>query len=92
MGQLRVYEKSNEITAIPDLLKSLFIEDCLVSVDAMGCQHSIADAIVDKQCDYLLAVKGNQGGLQENVLDSFRFALAMHQLPFLFYPLKRYVC
>ncbi|MDN3584433.1 ISAs1 family transposase [Mucilaginibacter flavus] len=73
LGQLRVYEKSNEITAIPDLLKSLFIKDCLVSIDAMGCQHAIADAIVDKESDYLLAVKGNQGELQENVLDSFRF-------------------
>jgi predicted transposase YbfD/YdcC len=73
LGQLRVDEKSNEITAIPDLLKSLFLKDCLVSVDAMGCQHTIADAIIDKGCDYLLAVKGNQGELQENVLDSFRF-------------------
>jgi predicted transposase YbfD/YdcC len=73
LGQLRVYEKSNEITAIPDLLKSLFLKDCLVSIDAMGCQHTIADAIVDKKCDYLLALKGNQGELQENVLDSFRF-------------------
>jgi predicted transposase YbfD/YdcC len=73
LGQLRVYEKSNEITAIPDLLKSLFLKDCLVSVDAMGCQHTIADAIVDKECDYFLAVKGNQGELHENVLDPFRF-------------------
>lgn len=73
LGQLRVYEKSNEITAIPDLLASLFIKDCLVSVDAMGCQHTVADAILDKDCDYLLAVKGNQGELQQNVLDSFRF-------------------
>jgi predicted transposase YbfD/YdcC len=73
LGQLKVNEKSNEITAIPELLKSLFLEDCLVSVDAMGCQHAIADVIVDKGCDYLLAVKGNQGGLEENVVDSFRF-------------------
>jgi hypothetical protein len=73
LGQLRVYEKSNEITAIPSLLTSLFLNNCLVSIDAMGCQHTIADAIVDKECDYLLAVKGNQGELQENVLDSFRF-------------------
>jgi len=73
LGQLRVYEKSNEITAIADLLTSLFLKGCLVSIDAMGCQHTVADAIVDKECDYLLAVKGNQGVLQENVLDSFRF-------------------
>lgn len=73
LGQLLVYEKSNEITAILDLLKSLFLKDCLVSVDEMGCVHTIADAILDKECDYLLAVKGNQGELQENLLDSFRF-------------------
>lgn len=73
LGQLKVSEKSNEITAIPELLKSLFLEDCMISIDAMGCQHAIADAIVDKGCNYLLAVKGNQGGLEENVIDSFRF-------------------
>jgi len=73
LGQLRVREKSNEITAIPELLNALFLKDCLVSIDAMGCQLTIAGAIVDKECDYLLAVKGNQGELQENVLDSFRF-------------------
>lgn len=73
LGQLRVYEKSNEITAIPDLVKYLFLKDCLISVDAMGCQHTITDAIVDKECDYLLAVKGNQGELQENLFDSFLF-------------------
>lgn len=56
LGQLRVYEKSNEITAIPDLLASLFRKDCLVSVGAMGCQHAVADAILGKGCDYLLAV------------------------------------
>lgn len=73
LGQLRVYEKSNEIKAIPDLLKSLFLKDCLVSIDAMGCQHIIVDTILDKGCDYLLAVKGNQDELEQNVLDSFRF-------------------
>lgn len=73
LGQLRVDEKSNEITAVPDLLKALFIKDCLVSADAMSCQHTIADAIVKKECDYLLAVKGNQSELQQDVLDSFRF-------------------
>ena len=44
LGQRKVDEKSNEITAIPDLLKPLFLKDCLVSVDAMGCQHAIAKA------------------------------------------------
>lgn len=73
LGQLRVYEKSNEITAIPELLASIFIENCLVSIDAMGCQHVIADTIVDKGGDYLLAVKDNQKELHQNLLDSFRF-------------------
>ena len=73
LGQLRVDEKSNEITAIPELLKSLFIKDCLVSIDAMGCQHTIATAIIDKGSDYLLGVKGNQQALHQDLLDSFRF-------------------
>lgn len=73
LGQLRVDEKSNEITAIPELLKSLFIKDCLVSIDAMGCQHTIATAIIDKNSDYLLGVKGNQETLHQDLLDSFRF-------------------
>ncbi|MEJ7780193.1 MAG: ISAs1 family transposase [Daejeonella sp.] len=73
LGQLRVYEKSNEITAIPALLGSIFLENCLVSIDAMGCQHTIVDAILDKDCEYLLAVKENQKELHQNLLDSFRF-------------------
>lgn len=73
LGQLRVYEKSNEITAIPALLASIFLENCLVSIDAMGCQYTIADAIIDKGGDYLLAVKENQKELHQNLLDSFRF-------------------
>ena len=73
LGQLRVEEKSNEITAIPELLSSIFIKDSLISIDAMGCQQNIAATIVDKGGDYLLAVKENQKELHQNVLDSFRF-------------------
>jgi predicted transposase YbfD/YdcC len=73
LGQLKVDEKSNEITAIPELLKSLFIKGCLISIDAMGCQEDIAGCIVDGQGDYLLAVKNNQHSLYENIEESFRF-------------------
>ena len=64
LGQVKTSEKSNEITAIPELLESLAIEGCLVTIDAMGCQKAIAKTIVDKKADYLLAVKGNQPKLQ----------------------------
>ena len=64
LGQVKTTEKSNEITAIPELLESLAIEGCLVTIDAMGCQKAIAKTIVDKNADYLLAVKGNQPKLQ----------------------------
>ncbi|MCL6272291.1 ISAs1 family transposase, partial [Sansalvadorimonas sp. 2012CJ34-2] len=60
LGQVKTDEKSNEITAIPDLLGLLEIKGCLVTIDAMGCQRAIAEKIVDDEADYLLAVKGNQ--------------------------------
>jgi len=73
LGQLKVNEKSNEITAIPELLESLFIEDCVISIDAMGCQKEIVKTIRDKNADYILAVKGNQKMLEQQINDSFRF-------------------
>jgi predicted transposase YbfD/YdcC len=73
LGQVRVSEKSNEITAIPELLNSLFIKGSLISIDAMGCQEDIAACIIKGKGDYLLAVKNNQSGLFENIGDSFRF-------------------
>jgi predicted transposase YbfD/YdcC len=73
LGQLRVNEKSNEITAIPELLKSLFIKGSLISIDAMGCQEDIAECIIEGKGDYLLAVKNNQHSLYQNIEDSFRF-------------------
>jgi predicted transposase YbfD/YdcC len=61
LGQLRVREKSNEITAVPELLRLLELAGCIVTIDAMGCQRSIAREIVDADADYVLALKGNQG-------------------------------
>ena len=65
LGQVKTDEKSNEITAIPALLKLLSVCGCLVTLDAMGCQKQIAQAILDKEADYLLAVKGNQKRLED---------------------------
>jgi predicted transposase YbfD/YdcC len=76
LGQVKVNEKSNEITAIPELLESLFVEDCVITIDAMGCQSEIAAKIIDQKADYILAVKGNQKELQQNIEDSFRFLKA----------------
>jgi predicted transposase YbfD/YdcC len=67
LGQVKVAEKSNEIVAIPKLLDMLAIEGAIVTIDAMGCQHEIAQKIVDKKADYVLALKGNQGSLREDV-------------------------
>jgi len=60
LGQLAVSEKSNEITAIPQLLELIDTRGCIVSIDAMGCQHDIADKIRSNGSDYLLSVKDNQ--------------------------------
>jgi predicted transposase YbfD/YdcC len=67
LGQEKTAEKSNEITAIPELLNSLAIKGCIVTIDAMGCQKSIAEQIVKQKADYLLALKANQGNLHEEV-------------------------
>ena len=67
LGQVKVAEKSNEIVAIPKLLDMLAIEGAIVTIDAMGCQRDIAQKILDKKADYVLALKGNQGTLREDV-------------------------
>jgi predicted transposase YbfD/YdcC len=67
LGQVKVAEKSNEIIAIPKLLSMLAIEGAIVTIDAMGCQRDIARAILDQKADYVLALKGNQGSLREDV-------------------------
>ncbi len=71
LGQTIVDQKSNEITAIPELLKVLEIKGCIVTIDAMGCQTEIAKDIVNKNADYLLMVKGNQQNLKEQVTKLF---------------------
>jgi len=88
LGQRKVDEKSNEITAIPELLKVLAISGCIVTIDAMGTQTDIAQTIVEAQADYVLSVKENQGHLFEDIsvlfavdqAQDFKYAsLAYHQ-------------
>jgi predicted transposase YbfD/YdcC len=67
LGQVKVAEKSNEIVAIPQLLAMLAIEGAIVTIDAIGCQRDIAAAILAKNADYVLALKGNQGTLCDDV-------------------------
>ncbi len=74
LGQIKTDEKSNEITAIPQLLQLLDINGCIVTIDAMGCQKAIAEQIIDQKADYLLALKGNQSGLLEAVESVFEQA------------------
>ena len=73
-GQVWTDAKSNEITALPELLKLLDVSGCIVSIDAMGCQQEIARTILERGADYLLAVKGNQGRLYDDLRDLFEGA------------------
>jgi len=74
LGQVKVDEKSNEITAIPALLELLTLGGCVVTIDAMGTQTEIARVIVDQGGDYVLAAKDNQGQLYEDVVATFQEA------------------
>lgn len=76
LGQTKVDDKSNEITAIPELLRLLDVRGCLVTIDAMGCQREIAQTVVETGADYLLAVKDNQQTLREDVEQEFKQAMA----------------
>jgi predicted transposase YbfD/YdcC len=67
LGQVKVAEKSNEITAIPKLLDMLVVEGAIITIDAMGCQRTIAQKIIDKKADYVFGLKGNQGSLRDDV-------------------------
>jgi predicted transposase YbfD/YdcC len=67
IGQVKTREKSNEITAIPQLLEMLEIKGCIVTIDAMGCQKHIAEKIVEKEADYVFSLKGNQGSLHDDI-------------------------
>jgi predicted transposase YbfD/YdcC len=71
LGQVKVADKSNEITAIPELLAMLEITGCIVSIDAMGCQTKIAAQIRDQEADYVLGLKGNQESLHQVVQEVF---------------------
>ena len=73
LGQVKVSEKSNEITAIPKLLELITVKGCTVTIDAMGCQQEIAHKIIEQQADYILAVKENQKQLHQDIVDEFRF-------------------
>jgi predicted transposase YbfD/YdcC len=78
LGQVKVDEKSNEITALPALLQVLALKGCIVTIDAMGCQTEIVKTIVAQEADYVLALKGNQGTLQREVQALFAQARATH--------------
>lgn len=72
LGQEIVHGKENEIVAIPRLLELISIENTIVTIDAMGCQSDIAEQIIENKGDYILQVKANQKGLQQDIQDSFR--------------------
>jgi len=72
LGQTKVADKSNEITAIPYLLDLLDVKNCIITIDAMGCQKAIAEKIVAKEAGYVLALKDNQKSLREDVEEYFK--------------------
>ena len=74
LGEVKTSEKSNEITAIPELLKLLNIKGCTVTIDAMGCQRGIAKEIKKRGGDYVLSLKGNQGTLHEEIVKYYKYA------------------
>lgn len=78
LGQRKVDEKSNEITAIPELLKILALPGCIVTLDAIGTQTNIAKTIVEAEADYVLSVKENQGHLYEDISVLFAVDQAQH--------------
>ena len=73
LAQEKVDDKSNEITAIPALLEILVLKGCMVTIDAMGCQRTIAEKIVEANADYLLSVKGNQEFLLDDITEAFTY-------------------
>ena len=75
LGQIRTAEKSNEITAIPQLIESLDVRGGTITIDAMGCQREIASTIVEKEATYILAVKGNHPTLYTEIEEYFAWAV-----------------
>lgn len=76
LGQVKVDDKSNEITAIPKLLSQLNIAGAIITIDAMGCQKKIAHQITQQDGDYVLSLKGNQGNLHDDVVTYFESSLS----------------
>ena len=81
LGQLKVEDKSNEITALPQLLRVLELSGCIVTIDAIGCQKKIAKEIIEADADYVLALKGNQETVHQEVKDFLDQSLAEKQKP-----------
>ncbi len=79
LGQLKVADKSNEITAVPELLRVLELSGCIVTIDAMGCQKKIAREIIEADADYVLALKGNQETVHQEVKTFLEAALVEQQ-------------
>jgi predicted transposase YbfD/YdcC len=78
LGQRKVDGKSNEMTAIPELLRLLNVSGCIVTIDAMGCQKNIAQTIRDEKADYILCVKDNQSNLKQDLEDWFAYGDSQH--------------
>jgi predicted transposase YbfD/YdcC len=74
LGQRKTDDKSNEITAVPELLKLLFIKGCIVTVDALNCQKATARTVIEQQADYVFALKANHPQLHQDVIDWFAWA------------------
>ena len=87
LGQVKVDDKSNEITAIPQLLKVLQLHECIVTIDAMGAQKEIAEQIIDAGGDYILSLKGNQGNIHQDVEQLFEWTrkIGFKAIPHEFY-------
>jgi predicted transposase YbfD/YdcC len=81
LGQLKVSDKSNEITAVPELLRMLELSGCIVTLDAMGCQKKIAREIIEADADYVLALKGNQETVHQEVKSFLDTTMAETQAP-----------
>lgn len=88
LGQVIVDGKTNEITAVPLILEKLCLSGAIVTLDAMGCQKSIAEKIIEGSGDYLLRVKGNQSGLLEAMEETFHAAAELNYKNMVFYSAK----
>lgn len=82
LGQEKVQDHSNEITAIPKLLEVLYLKGTIVTIDAMGCQTDIAAKIIDAKADYVLALKGNQGLMHEEIQSLFQDETSLKEMNF----------